>query len=150
MDNIDINFAKKNDLDDVTKIESNCHLSPWTKKNFIDSYEAKNLFKVLRNENDIIGYYVALFATDECQLLNITVKSELQKKGFGQLMLKNLFIDCRKADISNIFLEVRKSNLLAIRLYEKNGFNEIGIRNNYYKNKDNDTNEDAILMGLAL
>ena len=150
MDNIDINFAKKNDLDDVTKIESNCHLSPWTKKNFIDSYEAKNLFKVLRNENDIIGYYVALFATDECQLLNITVKLELQKKGFGHLMLKNLFADCRKAHILNIFLEVRKSNLLAIRLYEKNGFNEIGIRNNYYKNKDNDTNEDAILMGLAL
>ena len=150
MNNIDINFAKKKDLDDITKIESNCHLSPWTRKNFIDSFEAKNLFRVLRNENDIIGYYIALFASDECQLLNITVKSELQKKGFGQLMLKNLFIDCRKADISNIFLEVRKSNLLAIRLYEKNGFNEIGIRNNYYKNKDKDTNEDAILMGLAL
>jgi len=150
MNNIDINFATKKDLDDVSKIESNCHLSPWTSKNFIDSYEAKNLFRVLRNENDIIGYYVALFAADECQLLNITVKSELQKKGFGQLMLKNLFIDCRKADISNIFLEVRKSNLLAIRLYEKNGFNEIGIRNNYYKNKGNNTNEDAILMGLAL
>jgi len=150
MNNIDINFAKKKDLDDITKIESNCHLSPWTRKNFIDSFEAKNLFRVLRNENDIIGYYIALFASDECQLLNITVKSGLQKKGFGQLLLKSLFADCRKAHISNIFLEVRKSNSLAIRLYEKNGFNEIGIRNNYYKNKDKDTNEDAILMGLAL
>jgi len=150
MNNIDINFAKKKDLDDITKIESNCHLSPWTRKNFIDSFEAKNLFRVLRNENDIIGYYIALFASDECQLLNITVKSGLQKKGFGQLLLKSLFADCRKAHISNIFLEVRKSNSLAIRLYEKNGFNEIGIRNNYYKNKDKGTNEDAILMGLAL
>jgi|TARA_B110000037_G_C16808082_1_gene378384 ribosomal-protein-alanine N-acetyltransferase len=150
MNNTHINFAKKKDLDDITKIESNCHLSPWTRMNFIDSYEAKNLFKVLRNENDIIGYYIALFATDECQLLNITVKPELQKNGFGQLMLKSLFADCRKAHMSNIFLEVRKSNLLAIRLYEKNGFNEIGIRNNYYKNKGKDTNEDAILMGLAL
>ena len=150
MNNTHINFAKKKDLDDITKIESNCHLSPWTRMNFTDSYEAKNLFKVLRNENDIIGYYIALFATDECQLLNITVKPELQKNGFGQLMLKSLFADCRKAHMSNIFLEVRKSNLLAIRLYEKNGFNEIGIRNNYYKNKGKDTNEDAILMGLAL
>ena len=103
-------------MDDVSKIESNCHLSPWTSKNFIDSYEAKNLFRVLRNENDIIGYYIALFATDECQLLNITVKPELQKNGFGQLMLKSLFADCRKAHMSNIFLEVRKSNLLAISL----------------------------------
>ena len=63
-------------------------------------------------------------------------------------MLKNLFSDCRKAKITNIFLEVRKSNLSAIKLYEKNGFNEIGIRNNYYRNKG--AKEDAILMGLVL
>jgi ribosomal-protein-alanine N-acetyltransferase len=107
-----------------------------------------NLFKVLKNENDIIGYYIALFAEDECQLLNITVRLELQKKGFGQLMLKNLFTDCRKKNIINVFLEVRKSNNAAIRLYEKNGFNEIGVRNNYYKNKEG--KEDAILMGLSI
>ena len=121
-------FAEE-DLAEVVKIENRCHLTPWTNKNFIDSYDAKNLFKVLKNENDIIGYYIALFASDECELLNITIMSELQKKGFGELMLKDLFSECRKANIVNIFLEVRKSNLLAIRLYKKSGFNEIGIRN---------------------
>ena len=136
------------DLAEVVKIENRCHLTPWTNKNFIDSYHAKNLFKVLKNENDIIGYYIALFALDECELLNITITSELQKKGFGELMLKDLFSECREVNIVNIFLEVRKSNLLAIRLYKKNGFNEIGIRNNYYQNKDG--KEDAILMGLAV
>jgi ribosomal-protein-alanine N-acetyltransferase len=140
-------FAEE-DLAEVVKIENRCHLTPWTNKNFIDSYDAKNLFKVLKNENDIIGYYIALFALDECELLNITITSELQKKGFGELMLKDLFSECREVNIVNIFLEVRKSNLLAIRLYKKNGFNEIGIRNNYYQNKDG--KEDAILMGLAV
>ena len=138
----------KEDLDGVVKIENRCHLTPWTNKNFIDSYDAKNLFKVLKNETDIIGYYIALFALDECELLNITIKSELQKKGLGELMLRDLFNECRKANIVNIFLEVRKSNLLAIQLYKKNGFNEIGVRNNYYQNKDG--KEDAILMGLAI
>ena len=85
---------------------------------------------------------------DECELLNITVKSEFQKKGFGELMLKDLFSECRKANIANIFLEVRKSNLVAIKLYKKIGFNEIGVRNNYYQNRDG--KEDAILMGLAI
>ena len=136
------------DLAEVVKIENRCHLTPWTNKNFIDSYHAKNLFKVLKNENDIIGYYIALFALDECELLNITVTSEQQKNGFGELMLKDLFSECREVNIVNIFLEVRRSNLLAIRLYKKNGFNEIGIRNNYYQNKDG--KEDAILMGLAV
>ena len=140
-------FAEE-DLAEVVKIENRCHLTPWTNKNFIDSYGAKNLFKVLKNENDIIGYYIASFASDECELLNITIMSELQKKGFGELMLKDFFSECRKANIVNIFLEVRKSNLLAIRLYKKSGFNEIGIRNNYYQNKD--SKEDAILMGMAI
>jgi len=140
-------FAEE-DLAEVVKIENRCHLTPWTNKNFIDSYGAKNLFKVLKNENDIIGYYIALFALDECELLNITVTSEQQKNGFGELMLKDLFSECRKANIVNIFLEVRRSNLLAIRLYKKIGFNEVGIRNNYYQNKD--SKEDAILMGLAI
>ena len=143
-----IDFFTKEDLGEVVKIENKCHLTAWTNKNFIDSYDANNLFKVLKNETDIIGYYIALFASNECELLNITVKSELQRNGFGKLMLKDLFIECRKSNILNIFLEVRKSNLLAIRLYENNGFNEIGIRNNYYQNRDG--KEDAILMGLAI
>ena len=143
-----IHFFIKEDLDEIVKIENESHLTPWTKKNFIDSNNANNLFKVLKNENDIIGYYIALFVEDECQLLNITVRLGLQKKGFGQLMIKNLFTDCRKRNAINIFLEVRKSNNAAIRLYEKNGFNEIGVRNNYYKNKEG--KEDAILMGLSI
>jgi ribosomal-protein-alanine N-acetyltransferase len=143
-----INLFVKEDLAGIIEIEDKCHLTPWTKKNFIDSYDANNLFKVLKSENDIIGYYVALFAYDECELLNITIKPELQKKSFGELMLKDLLSECRKANIANIFLEVRKSNLSAIRLYEKKGFNEIGIRNNYYQNRH--SKEDAILMGLAI
>ena len=138
----------KEDLDGVIKIENRCHLTPWTNKNFIDSYDTKNVFKVLKNETDIIGYYIALFASDECELLNITVKSGLQKKGFGQLLLEDLLNECRKKNIVNIFLEVRKSNSLAIRLYENNGFNEVGVRNNYYQNRDG--KEDAILMGLTI
>ena len=141
-------MVAEEDLAEVVKIENRCHLTPWTNKNFIDSYDAKNLFKVLKNENDIIGYYIALFTLDECELLNITITSKLQKKGFGELMLMDLFSECRKANIVNIFLEVRKSNLLAIRLYKKSGFNEIGIRNNYYQNKDG--KEDAILMGRTI
>ena len=42
---------------EVVKIENRCHLTAWTNKNFIDAYDAKNLFKVLKNEDYIIGYY---------------------------------------------------------------------------------------------
>jgi ribosomal-protein-alanine N-acetyltransferase len=141
-------FFSKEDLVEIIEIEQRSHLTPWTKKNFTDSCDAKNLFRVLKNGNDIIGYYIGLFAADEFQLLNITVKPGLQKKGFGGLILKDIFGECKKKNIANIFLEVRKSNSSAIRLYEKNGFNEIGVRNNYYQIRDG--KEDAILMGLAI
>jgi ribosomal-protein-alanine N-acetyltransferase len=143
-----IYFFTKEDLVEVVKIENRCHLTAWTNKNFIDAYDAKNLFKVLKNEDYIIGYYIALFALDECELLNVAIKPEFQRKGFGGRMLKDLFSECRKKNIVNIFLEVRRSNLLAMRLYKKIGFNEIGVRNNYYQNKDG--KEDAILMGITL
>ena len=143
-----INFYDKEDLDEIVNIENKSHLTPWTKKNFTDADDANNLFKVLKSESNIIGYYIALFVAEECQLLNITVRLELKKKGFGQLMLKNLVEECRKKNIINIFLEVRLSNSSAIRLYEKNGFNEIGIRRNYYKIPEG--REDAIMMGLVL
>ena len=143
-----INFYNQEDLDEIVKIENKSHLTPWTKKNFTDADNANNLFKVLKSESNIVGYYIALFAAEECQLLNITVRLELKKKGFGQLMLKNLVEECRKKNIINIFLEVRLSNSSAIRLYKKNGFNEIGIRRNYYKIPDG--REDAIMMGLVL
>ena len=55
-------FYAKEDLDEVVKIENKMSFNTMDQKNFIDSYNAKNLFKVLKNENDIIGYYVALFA----------------------------------------------------------------------------------------
>ena len=143
-----IKFYEKEDLDEIVSIENKSHLTPWTKKNFTEAYNAKNLFRVLKNQSNIIGYYIALFSDEECQLLNITVRLELKKRGFGQLMIENLFKECRKKNIHDIFLEVRASNSSAIRLYEKKGFNEIGIRKNYYKIIDG--KEDAILMGLAL
>lgn len=138
----------ESDLVDILLIENECHFSPWTKINFLDAIEAKNLFKVFKKGNVIIGYFVALVAYGECQLLNIAIKIDFQRKGFGQIILNDLMNYCKKNNVTNIFLEVRRSNKSAICLYEKNGFNELGVRNNYYKKKEG--REDGILMGLSL
>jgi ribosomal-protein-alanine N-acetyltransferase len=131
-------------LTEVTELENEVQLSPWSLKNFEDALTAQNLFKVFFIEKKLVGYYVALLAADECQLLNIAI----QNNGYGHYLITHLKKRCADADIVSIFLEVRSSNKKAIRLYEKNGFNELGIRNNYYKN--NAGWEDAILMGSEL
>lgn len=136
------------DIEKIASIEASCHISPWTKKNFLDSMSSENTFQVLKNDELIIGYYVASFAADECELLNITIKRDSQGKGFGKIALDHLINYCLKRETLNLFLEVRSSNKNAILLYENKGFNEVGIRPNYYKTSNG--KEDAILMALSL
>ena len=135
-------------LKEVIALEYDVQLSPWSLKNFEDALTAKNLFKVFFIDKKLIGYYVALLAADECQLLNLAIHSDFQNNGYGHYLITHLKKICVNANVASIFLEVRSSNKKAIRLYEKNGFNELGIRNNYYKN--NAGWEDAILMGSEL
>ena len=135
-------------LTEVIALENDVQLSPWSLKNFEDALTVQNLFKVFFIENKLIGYYVALFAAEECQLLNIAIHSDYQNNGYGHYLITHLKKLCVDVNIASIFLEVRSSNKKAIRLYENNGFNELGIRNNYYKN--NIGWEDGILMGSEL
>ena len=86
-------FSFKNvelsDIEKIVLIEADCHISPWSKKNFLDSISAGNLFQVLKEDELIIGYYIASFAADECELLNITVNKHFHKQGFGKIIIKN-------------------------------------------------------------
>ena len=140
--------AKFTFLAEVIALENDVQLSPWSLKNFEDALTAKNLFKVFFIEKKLVGYYVGLLAADECQLLNLAIHSDFQNNGYGHYLITHLKKICVNANVASIFLEVRSSNKKAIRLYEKNGFNELGIRNNYYKN--NIGWEDGILMGSEL
>jgi|TARA_B110000014_G_C19971833_1_gene503103 [ribosomal protein S18]-alanine N-acetyltransferase len=138
----------KSDLPEILQIENECHYSPWSKNNFVDAINAKNLFTVIKSNNIVVGYSVALVTLDECQLLNIAVKSDHQKIGLGSMMLEILINYCKENSLINIFLEVRYSNTSAISLYNKFGFNELGVRNNYYKKRNG--REDGILMGYTI
>jgi ribosomal-protein-alanine N-acetyltransferase len=135
------------DLNEVVVIENNSHFSPWSKKSFEGSMRAKNTFKVFLEKKKIIGYYIALIAQDQCELLNITVTKSYQSLGLGNFMLRHLISFCKAKKVANIFLEVRVSNIVAIRLYDKNGFNELGVRDNYYRTLHG--KEDGLLMGYT-
>jgi ribosomal-protein-alanine N-acetyltransferase len=138
----------KSDLSEILRIENECHYSPWSKGNFVDAINAENLFMVIKSNNMIVGYSVSLMALDECQLLNIAVKNDHQRMGIGRMMIENIIDYCKEKKITNIFLEVRYSNSSAISLYSKAGFNELGVRSNYYKKRNG--REDGLLMGLTI
>lgn len=95
--------------------------------------------KIIKNNYGFLEYMHVLGVID---IINIEVDEKYRRQGFAQALLDELFKLCA----SEIFLEVRTSNLPAISLYEKNGFKVISKRLNYYKNPS----EDALVMVLNL
>jgi ribosomal-protein-alanine N-acetyltransferase len=83
----------------------------------------------------------------EAHILNISVHPEEQGQGIGRKMMENL-IEKAKWEAETMFLEVRPSNPGAIALYQKLGFNEVGLRKGYYPAEHG--REDAIMLALEL
>ena len=106
-----------------------------------DLNNSNYLYLLLKYNEKIIGYIAVSFVIDTMDILSIVISKDYQKMGFATYLLNYIFDFCRKNDIKTIFLEVRISNLAAIKLYEKCGFIKISKRTNYYI----DTNEDALI-----
>ena len=151
------------DLDEVLKIESVSHIHPWTKGNFSDSLAAGHWAYCIRPQVDqmvkgsyldpaVLWAYCILFpAVDELHLLNITVSPHLRKLGLGQRMMDAIEGVAAQQKMPRIILEVRPTNLAAVSLYQKLGYEQIGVRKNYYPaNPETGSREDALVMAKSI
>jgi len=135
-------------LPEVIRIEAEAHLFPWSEKIFQDCINANYSSWVYLYERQVIGYSITTMAAGEGHILNICVDPAHQGQGYGKLLLENIFQTAITNDIKVVFLEVRPSNLVAITLYEKHGFHEVGRREKYYPAKRG--REDALIMARVL
>jgi ribosomal-protein-alanine N-acetyltransferase len=136
-------------LDNVINIENKAYPFPWTRSMFVTSLSSKDDCLILLLDQVIVGYAIVSYILDEAHLLNLCISPEFEGKGLGRILLKELVIAAIKKQSLMFFLEVRCSNSRAISLYFSEGFNEVGLRPNYYPS-DNGGREDAILMTLDL
>ncbi|MGZ3157588.1 MAG: ribosomal protein S18-alanine N-acetyltransferase [Burkholderiaceae bacterium] len=138
------------DLDDVVLIENDIYPHPWTRGNFLDSFSSGYEIWTLRDESGVvIGYFLLMLAVDEAHLLNVSVRADLQGKGFGKKLLDKVVAIAQENGMSSVLLEVRPSNKHALAVYKHYGFTQIGVRKGYYPDADN-TREDAIVMRLPV
>lgn len=136
------------DLVDVLNIEQSAYDFPWTGTIFQDCLRIGYSNWVLERDGHIIAYGVISVIVGECHILNLCVQPDFQGLGYGQLMLDHLLDVAQKHKTEMVFLEVRPSNENAKRLYNNNGFNEVGMRRNYYP--DHAGREDAVIMARSL
>lgn len=135
------------DLPAVLALEVQGHAFPWSRGNFEDALASAYYMVVLEQDGRVSGYGIVQVILDEGHLLNITIDTALHGQGLGRYLLQHL-LDYAHSHTDTLFLEVRPSNTRAITLYQSAGFNEIGLRRNYYPAKDGGR-EDALLMAMA-
>lgn len=82
------------------------------------------------------------FQGDQAHITEIAVRESLRGRGIGELLLIGTVRAAYEQGLEEVTLEARVSNFVAQRLYDKYGFNEVGIRKNYYA----DNREDAVIM----
>ncbi len=143
MQNILIRSMQTNDVQAVTQIEQRVQTHPWTAQQFLESVESYQS-TVIEQQNQILGFCILQPVLDEANLLLMAIHPEFQGQGLGYQLLEKS-IELLKNHPVQIFLEVRESNLGAIKLYEKSGFHQIDLRRNYYPKLDG-TREHAIIM----
>lgn len=138
-----------NDLPQVHAIEKKCFSTPWSINAFKYEITYRHaILKVAVLNNQIIGYVCLRTILDVTHVSNLAVLPEFRRRGIGSMLLQDALQELKHSGIETnlVTLEVRESNIAAIRLYEKFGFKIIGRRIGYYQKPP----EDAIIMGLEL
>jgi [ribosomal protein S18]-alanine N-acetyltransferase len=146
--NLSLRPMQTDDLDAIMQIEPTIYTHPWTRGNFSDSLNSGYSAWVLEENQTMIGYSLMMMVMDEAHLLNLSITKTQQKRGLGRYLLEHMLHIAKNHKATNMFLEVRPSNISAIALYENMGFSEMATRRGYYPAKEG--REDAVLMGLAL
>ncbi|MCX8074720.1 MAG: ribosomal protein S18-alanine N-acetyltransferase [Clostridia bacterium] len=142
-----INKMDISDIDDVLNLEKSQDINILSKDSLLsDLKNESSRYYILKLNEKIVGYIGSKILVDSLDIESIVIKKDLQNKGYGKILLKHVIEVAKNENIQNIFLEVRCSNIPAIKLYEKFGFKKLNVRKNYYKNPV----EDAAIYVLNL
>ena len=129
----------------IAQLEKLCFVHPRSEKSLTNDFKNGSFFVGCVDENDtMLGYASADIVLDEAYIVNVCVHPKHRRKGIGAAIVGCLCDNCRQKDFSFITLEVRKSNIAAIQMYNKLGFECVGFRKNFYTHP----NEDADIMTL--
>jgi len=143
--NIKIKEMTIHDLKNIKNILNSDFDDFWNYNIIKEELESDNSKYIIALYNDeIVGFAGIKITLDTADIMNIVTKKSFRNNGIGSLLLKNLITISKKLNLNTITLEVNENNISAIHLYEKSGFQNLGIRKNYYKN------ENAIIMTKEL
>lgn len=139
------------EVDDVAvaaQLERESYPYPWTEGIFRDCLRVGYQCHAVDLDGVVSGYGIMSMGAGEAHILNVCVHRDLRCRGIGRRMIDALLAIAREAGMQEAFLEVRPSNVSALRLYQAMGFEQVGIRKGYYPAHQG--REDAVVFKLSL
>jgi ribosomal-protein-alanine N-acetyltransferase len=141
-------YMREEDIDQVLAVEQASFTVPWSREAFYNELHNNKfaVYIVLEEDNKIIGYCGTWIVIDEAHVTNVAILPESRGRKLGETMMRKLMSVSREMGAKSMTLEVRVTNHVAQSLYRKLGFQNGGIRKNYYS----DNQEDALVMWVNL
>ncbi len=132
---------EEKDLDVVVQMEKEIFIDAWSRVSFQTELQDKDYSypMILEADEEIAGYAIVWSFFKEVHIANFAIHPSFRRKGLGKYLLEYILKKFNDAEFA--FLEVRRSNLAAIKLYRSFDFKTIGIRKRYYRD-----GEDALVM----
>ncbi len=142
---------QEKDIKQVHEIDKLSFSLPWPERSFrfeLNENPSTRLWVAEAQPDNaaarVVGMLVMWVVIDEGHIGTIAVHPDYRQHGVGRKLLAKSLLEASKEGLQKVFLEVRRSNLAAQRLYESFDFRVDGIRSRYYR----DNGEDALLMRL--
>ena len=141
---VELRRLELHDLSAIETIERASYPTPWSRSMFAGELAKPSSLSLgaFAPEGELVGYLIISRYVDAWHVMNVAVAPDWRRRGIASLLLESLFRATASDDRRGYTLEVRVSNVGAIRLYERLGFRGRGIRRAYYT----DNREDALIM----
>lgn len=143
MDEILIRLGTVADVDDMADLEQRCFDDPWSEQALAEDMEnPRCLYVVAELDGRVVGYVGFWAIVDEGHINNVAVSPDFRRRRIGVALIEEALRLGTELGLVNYTLEVRAGNEAAIGLYEKFGFETVGVRPHYYEVGG----EDAVIM----
>ncbi|MGZ4431025.1 MAG: ribosomal protein S18-alanine N-acetyltransferase [Gaiellales bacterium] len=140
---MEVRPLRPGDLEAIEQIERRAYPTPWSRSMFAGEIaKPSGICLGAFQGEDMLGYLIVARYVDAWHVMNVAVDEPHRRHGVARALMDRLFEETGDDPERGYTLEVRVSNLAAIRLYEQLGFVQTGIRRGYYT----DNREDALIM----
>lgn len=142
-----IRKMRREDVPQIAALERLCFSDPWSEASISSELENPiSLWLVAEADGVVQGYIGSQSAPPDCDIMNLAVAPDARRQQLGRTLLQSLIDELHRRGTERLFLEVRASNAPAQSLYASFGFEQVGLRKEYYVNPT----EDALILRKEL